>query len=131
MDHNASHNKKHPSAISYPDCDHKADQGKTLLDTPEALYDKVFGSGDDTVGEGENLDNGQDEGEDVEGNDSPAPSDQILGPSVVAIVAVAVPDAMHDQSDDQLEQTGAGRGGLLQFHSPATLAFSKRLNIME
>ena len=36
-------------AIFYPKCDHKADQGKAILDAAEGIYDAVLGAGDDAV----------------------------------------------------------------------------------
>ena len=65
-------------ANSYPDCDDKTDQGEKPLDTAKGCQDAAFWGGDAVVGKEQDQEDGVDEGDDVEGNNDPAPSDQIV-----------------------------------------------------
>ena len=93
------------SAIFYPDGHPKADQGKATLDAEESFYDKGLRFGNVVIGDGKHNDDGGDEGQDVGGDDDGAPSDQVVGGPVLAIVLVGDAKAKHDPANDQLEET--------------------------
>ena len=80
----------------YPDCEDKADQREEPLDTSKGFYGTVF-----LVLAA--LEDGEDEGEDVDDKVDPSGGDQVVGRPVFAVVAVGVPDANHDQGDGQLD----------------------------
>ena len=89
----------------YPDCEDKADQREEPMDTAKGFYGPFF-----LVHGAAALDDGEDEGEDVDGKADPAGGDQVVGHPVLAVVAVGVPNPNHDvgdgQLDDQLQQNG-------------------------
>ena len=80
----------------YPDCEDKADQREEPLDTAKGFCGTVF-----LVLAA--LEDGEDEGEDVDDKVDPAGGDQVVGRPVLAVIAVGVPDANHDQGDGQLD----------------------------
>ena len=92
----------------YPDCEDKADQREDPMDTAKGFYGPFFLVHEDTALE--LLEDGEDEGEDVDGKVDPAAGDQVVGHPVLAVVAVGAPNPIHDvgdgQLDDQLQQNG-------------------------
>ena len=84
----------------YPDCEDKADQREEPLDTAKDFYGTVFLVWHVFLAA---LEDGEDEGEDVDDKVDPAGGDQVVGHPVFAVVAVGVPDANHDQGDGQLD----------------------------
>ena len=88
----------------YPDRNNDPCQRHDVLDKDKDPEEEGLGARDVVVAEGQVDADGEDDGDDVCGDDDGAPYDQVLGGPVVAVVLVGDAIPNHNGGDDDLDK---------------------------